>query len=289
MDTHLLRHIGSFTRNIQSLCDLKYRALNLQKGQFMFLMRVCENPGITQKKLSQLIAVEKSTTTRALQKLEKDGYIRRKKSMKDTRITSVFATLKGLDTYAELARFELELLKSFTKHLSTEEQKVLGSVFDRLDFSHIALSKSENNEPSLTIHLADEKHLNECFSIREIVFQQGQNVAKSIDFDGRDQDADNFIAYYANQPVGTVRLRQIDDSLLKLERLAVLEPYRGLSIGSAIIEYCSIYGKSKGYKKIKLHAQMNALSLYLRAGYTLIGQPFMEADIEHVLVVKSLE
>lgn len=290
MDNHLLRFIGSFTRSVQYLCDVKYRELNLQKGQFMFLMRICEHPGISQQSLSHLISVEKSTTTKALQKLEKDGYILREKSSEDSRITLVRPTEKGLEVYSELARYELYLLKELSKKMSDEEYDVVARVFERVSHmfditSHIANTKS----PSLSIQLADtEEKLKACQEVRRIVFQVGQGVPEAIDFDGRDEFSDNLIAYYDNKPVGTVRLRAIDDTLLKLERLAVHNDYRGLAIGSALIEYSSAYAKNKGYQSIKLHAQMQALSIYLKAGYEIVGEPFYEADIKHILVTKAL-
>lgn len=290
MDNHLLRNIGNFTRSIQYLCDVKYRDLNLQKGQFMFLMRICEHPGISQKNLSQLISVEKSTTTRAIQKLEKDGYIYREKNSKDSRSFSVYPTAQGLMTYPELARYELQLNKSVTSKLSKEEGLIMTRLFNELQETTMNdLHADIDSKTHLDIVQATSKDtLDACFSIREEVFQRGQNVPKDIDFDGRDSDAYNFIAYFNQEPAATCRLRPLSDSLLKFERLAVLSQYRNLSIASAIIEYGSVFAKSKGYSQIKLHAQMSALNIYLRAGYKAEGETFYEANIEHVLVTKHL-
>lgn len=290
MDNHLLRFIGSFTRSVQYLCDVKYRELNLQKGQFMFLMRICENPGINQQALSHLISVEKSTTTKALQKLEKDGYIIRKKSMEDSRVSLVSPTVKGLEIYGELARYELSLLSELHKQMRDDEKRIVTDVFERIshmfDIDNLPVPSTGHR---LKIELADTTHKQQqCLSVRKDVFQIGQGVPETIDLDGLDDSSDNFIAYYNTTPAGTVRLRQVNDTTLKLERLAVLEKFRGKSIGSAIIEYCSAYARQKGYKKIKLHAQMRALAIYTKAGYIIHGEPFYEADIEHILVTKSL-
>ena len=65
----LLRDIGTLARTIHYLHDLHFKELALQRGQFIFLTRICENTGINQNDLSLLLKVDKSTTAKAVQKL----------------------------------------------------------------------------------------------------------------------------------------------------------------------------------------------------------------------------
>jgi predicted GNAT family N-acyltransferase len=89
-------------------------------------------------------------------------------------------------------------------------------------------------------------------------------------------------------PAGTVRLRSVSDTTVKLERLAVLSSFRNLSIASALIEYCTISARHQDYKTIKLHAQKDALTLYIKAGFQIVGEEFYEANIAHIKVEKAL-
>ena len=73
----LLRDIGTLARTIHYLHDLHFKELALQRGQFIFLTRICENTGINQNDLSLLLKVDKSTTAKAVQKLTAAGYINR--------------------------------------------------------------------------------------------------------------------------------------------------------------------------------------------------------------------
>lgn len=289
MDNHLLRYIGSYTRSIQSLCDIRYKHLNLQKGQFLFLMRICEHPNISQQELSNLISVEKSTTTRALQKLENDGYILRNRNKDDQRKFSVIATKKGLDLYPELARYELHLSKKLQTQVTKKELDVLTSLFERLMDDLPTSDTPILTNDQLKIQLADtDALLSHCHLIRKEVFQIGQGVDKAIELDGRDDESQSLIGYFNGQPAGTVRLRPIDAGTMKLERLAVLKEYRGMSIASSLIEYCTVLARHQNFKRIKLHAQVTALPIYTRAGYDIIGDEFLEADIVHVLASKDL-
>lgn len=62
----LLRDIGTLARTIHYLHDLHFKELALQRGQFIFLTRICENTGINQNDLSLLLKVDKSTTAKAV-------------------------------------------------------------------------------------------------------------------------------------------------------------------------------------------------------------------------------
>ena len=99
LNNYILREIGTLSRTIHSQCDLKFKAYQLQKGQFIFLTRVCENPGINHIQLSNLLKVDKTTTTKAAQKLIAGGYLRQDKDDSDSRAYQLFPTQKAWEVY----------------------------------------------------------------------------------------------------------------------------------------------------------------------------------------------
>jgi DNA-binding MarR family transcriptional regulator len=99
LNNYILREIGSLSRAIHSKSDLKFKAYHLQKGQFIFLTRVCENPAINHIQLSNLLKVDKTTTTKAVQKLITGGYLRKEKDNFDSRAYQLFPTQKALEIY----------------------------------------------------------------------------------------------------------------------------------------------------------------------------------------------
>lgn len=65
-------------RALDSISNIEFKELNLTKGQYLYLIRIYENPGIIQEKLSEMIKVDRTTAARAVQKLEVQGFIEKK-------------------------------------------------------------------------------------------------------------------------------------------------------------------------------------------------------------------
>lgn len=99
LKSQMLREIGGLTRAIHSMNDLKYKQFNLQKGQFTFLTRLCEHPGINLKDLTAMLKVDKGTTTKAIQKLEEAGYVKKIQNGRDKREYNLQPTEKALEIY----------------------------------------------------------------------------------------------------------------------------------------------------------------------------------------------
>ncbi|HEX3021866.1 MAG TPA: MarR family winged helix-turn-helix transcriptional regulator [Lachnospiraceae bacterium] len=99
LERNILREIGTITRCINSISDMNYKDIHLQKGQFIYLIRVCENPGVNQIDLSNLLKVDKTTTTKAIQKLIKEGYIERRLDSTDKRMWRLYPLPRALNAY----------------------------------------------------------------------------------------------------------------------------------------------------------------------------------------------
>src|SRR5690242_15489958 len=106
LDSMILREIGTLSRSIHSISDIKFKELKLQRGQYIYLTRICENPGINLIDLTLLLKIDKTSTTKAIQKLEKEGYIERKKDISDKRIIRLYPTEKGFKSYDDIIDLE---------------------------------------------------------------------------------------------------------------------------------------------------------------------------------------
>ena len=71
--------------------------------------------------------------------------------------------------------------------------------------------------------------------IRTEVFQLEQGVSSELEFDGKDASASHFLAYLGDRPVGTTRIRNLDNDTAKIERLAVLKDYRQQGIARQLM------------------------------------------------------
>jgi len=68
---------------------------NIGIGQIYFLKKLSKKDGINQEHLAESLSFSKATSTRAIKKLESEGYVARKKDTTDKRAYNVFITVKG--------------------------------------------------------------------------------------------------------------------------------------------------------------------------------------------------
>ncbi len=125
--------------------------------------------------------------------------------------------------------------------------------------------------------------------LRYTVFVEEQGVPIDIEWDGSDQTATSFIMFLDHVPIGTLRYLRLNETTLKVGRIAILNPYRGLGYGKALMQWFDTYALSL-FKSVTLtmHAQRHVENFYHQCGYTAIGKPFMEAGIEHIEMKKDL-
>ena len=122
-------------------------------------------------------------------------------------------------------------------------------------------------------------------AIRNAVFVDEQGVPPELECDGRDVDANHFLATdEAGHPVGTARL--LADG--QIGRIAVLPAFRRRGIGRRLLTLAVDAARARGERRVWLHAQIEARELYLQAGFRIEGEQFMEAGIPHVAMERDL-
>ncbi|MDZ5607859.1 MarR family winged helix-turn-helix transcriptional regulator [Bacillus pseudomycoides] len=100
----ILREIGMIARALDSISNIEFKEYALTKGQYLYLVRIYENPGIIQEKLSEMIKVDRTTAARAIKKLEINGFIEKKEDKHNKKIKKLFPTEKGKNVYPFIKR-----------------------------------------------------------------------------------------------------------------------------------------------------------------------------------------
>lgn len=95
----ILREIGMIARALDSISNIEFKEYDLTKGQYLYLVRICENPGIIQEKLAEMIKVDRTTASRAIKKLETNGFIEKREDEHNKKIKKLFPTEKGANVY----------------------------------------------------------------------------------------------------------------------------------------------------------------------------------------------
>ena len=148
-----------------------------------------------------------------------------------------------------------------------------------------------NQTHQTEVLLADSQELKDkAFAIRQEVFVQEQHVSREEEFDEFEEISRHFVALDSlSHPVGAARWRQTDHGI-KLERFAVKKTHRGNQIGSLLVRKVLDDIESqlgKGHF-LYLHAQVTAVPLYKKFGFTEEGDQFEECDILHYKMTKQI-
>lgn len=131
------------------------------------------------------------------------------------------------------------------------------------------------------------------FAIRMVVFVEEQAVPAEEELDAYDVSAAHFLVRLSTDPspagiIGTARLLDKGNGLGKIGRVAVLREHRGKGVGALLMQRVEQEARASGYSEIILEAQVHALPFYEKIGYVAEGPVFLDCDIEHRLMRKSL-
>ncbi len=122
-------------------------------------------------------------------------------------------------------------------------------------------------------------------SVRNTVFSDEQGISETLDFDGRDHECVHVLAQIGEgEAIGTARM--LPDG--HVGRIAVHKKWRGRGVGMRLVEFLTDVARERGFAEIHLHSQVQAAGFYARLGFEERGETFMEAGIEHMLMVRIL-
>ncbi len=128
----ILREIGMIARCFETISNVEFKEFELAKGQYLYLVRICENPGIISNKVSEMLKVDRTTTARAINKLEKSGFVEMRKDNVNKRILRVYPTEKGRTTYKFLKEEEVYSDFISLQGFSEEEKDILSKLLVRV-------------------------------------------------------------------------------------------------------------------------------------------------------------
>ena len=125
--------------------------------------------------------------------------------------------------------------------------------------------------------------------IRRTVFREEQNITEELEFDGLDETSEHLLAYLNQEPIGTLRIREVNSTIVKIERLAVLATARNQGIGRKLMEYAiALIIEKNQYEQIVIHAQYHLKNFYQSFDFQPVGETFEEAEILHIKMIKPI-
>lgn len=91
----ILRDIGMIARALDSIANIEFKEHDLTRGQYLYLVRIWEQPGLIQEKLAEMIKVDRTTASRAIKKLEANGFVEKRPDPENRKIKRIYPTAKG--------------------------------------------------------------------------------------------------------------------------------------------------------------------------------------------------
>ena len=127
--THSLNIIGRCTQMERSAV---LKELGVCGGQVPYLLRLCRCPGISQEELARALYFNKSTVTRQIAALERQGLVRRELSPEDRRRQLVYPTERALEIAPKIRELVCGWNDYLLADLTEEERLQLQALMERV-------------------------------------------------------------------------------------------------------------------------------------------------------------
>ena len=124
----------------------------------------------------------------------------------------------------------------------------------------------------------DNRYRPDIINIRTTVFVDEQGIDARIDFDGLDEVATHVLVLSQNKAIATGRM--LDDG--HIGRIAVLKEYRKQGVGAKVLQALLVNAQAKGFVRVYLGSQIHAADFYKKLGFSICGEVFMDAGLEHI-------
>lgn len=119
---HLLARVS---RLVGGRMRMKLEGIGLHHAQGMILVQLWRHDGIAQNVLAQALHITAPTASSTLRRMERDGWIERRRDTADQRVVRVYLTAKAGALRAEVRASFRELERELTSMLTDKEYEIL--------------------------------------------------------------------------------------------------------------------------------------------------------------------
>jgi DNA-binding MarR family transcriptional regulator len=107
-------------------------ALTLHKGQPLMLMKLLKKDGVPQSLLARDMDISPATAGTMVKRLEKVGYVKRRRDSEDERISNVYLTEEGLKICARLKELQVKMDGIVFSGFSGVEKEAMKNYLNRI-------------------------------------------------------------------------------------------------------------------------------------------------------------
>jgi MarR family transcriptional regulator, transcriptional regulator for hemolysin len=110
--------LSDVARLMRTRADARARAYGMTRAQWMILVRLDRQPGMSQNELAALVEVEPITVARLIDRLETRGFVERRPDASDRRVWRLHLTPAAQPMLKEIARARGELNAILAENIS---------------------------------------------------------------------------------------------------------------------------------------------------------------------------
>lgn len=133
LDSHPTARIARLSRRLRHGFDQLLEPFGLTAVQFALLQRLSQVDGLVQADLGRRMAIEPATLTGIVQRLERDGWVRRDCDPENRRLQRVWLTDKARSAMPALRRVQVRRRRRIFAGFSPEDLARLEELLERLE------------------------------------------------------------------------------------------------------------------------------------------------------------
>lgn len=104
----------------------------------------------------------------------------------------------------------------------------------------------------------------------------------------KENDQIHFVFLQNEKVIATLALKPVSKTNMKMRQVAVDDTAQKTGIGKKLVEFSEEYARNNGYTIMECNARKVAVPFYLKLGYKTEGDEFLEVNIPHFRMTKTL-
>ena len=141
-DPDILKWLSIANRYTRIALDRRLQPYRLNASMYYYILRIHEQPKLTQDRLISLTYLNPSNVTRAVNQLVNLGYVRKRQSKTDKRVSELSLTKKGEALSPEIVKLRQEVADGLVTDIPAEQHEALGG-----QIRQVALRAVANETP----------------------------------------------------------------------------------------------------------------------------------------------
>lgn len=132
--------------NMSSCLDKRLAKFDINSSQYFYIMRICQNPGLSRERIMETVYRNPSNVTRALAQLEEKGYIRREPSREDRRTCHLYPTEKAFRDYEEILEITRNTMQDILEPFDEKERELLPELLKKAGLRAFEINRLEREK-----------------------------------------------------------------------------------------------------------------------------------------------